>query len=287
MTKEQFIRTNLFRFIGCNCVNECPKTKSEDDLYLIGIEYFGRYEDDDCDFTYMNAKDGSIVVTTWTTRFAAPHFNTFLRMPVLDAIEAGYIDKKMVDDYIDAHWQGFKNQQASSIARNLTDMAEKVASHGKTLNIPCIVSNRCRKYKGDGILIRIVARHNPYNPWAKYPEYFAKVLGNDGNIHTVSAGSVTVDLELIRKKLTAMVSTLKDTEDLYSIFPMVNIDNELLIAVDIDHQARMEKYYATKAEKFPGLLEWCRKTKPEMDAIALRDWAERIYHKNNPLPILK
>ena len=56
MTKEQFIANNLFRFIGCGCQDECPKTKSEDDLYLVSLEYFGRYEDDDCNFTYMSVR---------------------------------------------------------------------------------------------------------------------------------------------------------------------------------------------------------------------------------------
>lgn len=284
MTKEQFIANNLFRFIGVNCLDECPTTKSDDDLYLVECEYFGRYEDDDCNFVYMDAKDGSLKHDTWTTRGACPHFNTYLRMPVWKAVEAGYIDKKMVDDYIDFRWEGFKNQQACSIARYLNDMAEQVEHHSKTLNIPCTVSNRCRKYKGDGILVRIIARRNPYTPWAKYPEHFAKVLGNDGNIYTVSAGSVTVDLELIRQKLIAMIPTLKDTEEYYNIFPMVDVENELRVAIDVDHHVKMEKYYATKAEKFPGLLEWCKNTKPEMDAIALRDWAEHIYRKNNPLP---
>lgn len=283
MTKEQFIANNLFRFIGCGCQDECPKTKSEDDLYLVSLEYFGRYEDDDCNFTYMSAKDGSLQHATWTTRCAAPHFNTFLRMTVQDAVTAGYMPKEFLDDYIEATWLNYKGYVAATITGNKYDLSEKVVQRGKTLNIPCTVSNRCRKYKGEGYLIRIVRRRNYYS-YGDHYDYFAKVLGTDGKIYTVGAKSVDIDMEIIKNRLAAMIPSVKDTVEFYDIFPMVNLTDELAVAVDVDHATQMEKWYSRKAEKFPGLLEWCKKTKADMDDIALRDWAERIYRKNNPLP---
>jgi len=284
MTKDQFIANNLFRFIGCGCQDECPKTKSEDDLYLVSLEYFGRYEDDDCNFVYMSAKDGSLHHDTWTTRFAAPGFGTFLRMTVQDAVAAGYMPKEFLDNYIDASWLHYKASVVADLTRYKTDLSEKVVAHDKTLNIPCTVSNRCRKYKGDGILIRIIRRRNHYYSYGEHYDYFAKVFGTDGKIYTVSANAVDFDMEIIKNRLAKMIPTIKDTTEFYDIFPMVNLTKELAVAVDVDHVAQMEKWYNRKAEKFPGLLEWCKNTKPELDSIELRNWAEKIYRKNNPLP---
>ena len=284
MTKDQFIANNLFRFIGCACQDECPKTKSEDDLYLVSLEYFGRYEDDDCNFTYMSAKDGSLHHDNWTTRCAAPSFGTFLRMTVQDAVAAGYMPKEFLDNYVDAAWLHYKASVVADLTRYKNDLSEKVVKTGRTLNIPCTVSNRCRKYKGDGILIRIVRRRNYHYSYGDHYDYFAKVFGTDGKIYTVSANSVEFDMEVIKNRLAEMIPTVKDTAEFYSIFPMIDLTDELAVAVDVDHAAQMEKWYSLKAEKFPGLLEWCKKTKPELDAIALRDWAEKIYCKNNPLP---
>ena len=64
MNKQEFINNNLFKFIGCGCQGDCPTTKSEDNLYLIGLEYFGRYEDDDCHFMYVNSETGEITTDT-------------------------------------------------------------------------------------------------------------------------------------------------------------------------------------------------------------------------------
>ena len=286
MTKEQFISANLFQFIGCNCYEECPKTKSEDDLYLVSLEYFGRYEDDDCNFVYMNAKDGSIHTDTWTTRCAAPHFNTFLRMTVQDAVEAGYMPKEHLDNYINCMWENFKAYVARSITLFKNEMSEKVAKHGKTLNIPCVVGNRCRKYKGEGYLIRIVKRRDQYLHYGDHYNYFAKVLGTDGKIYTVGAASVGIDMVAIRKRLFSMLPTLTDTNQLYDIFPIVDLGEELTHAVDVEFASKVEKWQSYKAVKFPGLLEWCKKTKPEMDNMELHDWAEKIYRKNNPFPVM-
>ena len=284
MTKDQFIANNLFRFIGCGCYKECPTTKSADDLYLVSLEYFGRYEDDDCNFLYMSAKDGSLHHDTWTTRGACPSFSSYLRMTVKDAVAAGYMPKEFIDKYIDDAWLRFKGSVIDDLIRYKTELSEKVVSRGKTLNIPCTVSNCCRKYKGDGVLIRI-ARRRAYHPYYdnRY-EYVAKVLGTDGKIYTVSPNSVDIDMEAIKNCLTGMISTIKDTNEFYGIFPMVDLTDELAVAVDVDHAAQMEKWYSRKAESFPGLLEWCKKTKPELNSIELRNWAEKVYRKNHPLP---
>lgn len=53
MTKQEFINNNLFKFIGCNCETECSTTKSEDNLYLIGLSYSGRYDDTQAIYDYI------------------------------------------------------------------------------------------------------------------------------------------------------------------------------------------------------------------------------------------
>jgi hypothetical protein len=284
MTKEQFITNKLFHFIGSNSYNDCPKTKSEDDLYLVSLEYFGRYEDDDCNFLYMSSKDGSLHHDGWSTRGACPSFKSYLRMTVNDAVAAGYMPKEFVDNYIDDTWLRFKGTVIDDLTRYLTDLSEKVVNRGKTLNIPCTVSNRSRKYKGEGVLIRI-ARRRVYHPYyGNDYENVAKVLGTDGKIYTVSTNSVDINMETIKERLVKMIPTIEDTNEFYDIFPMVDLTDELAVAVDVDHAAQMDKWYSRKADKFPGLLEWCKKTKPELDPIALRNWAEKVYRKNNPLP---
>lgn len=283
MTKQEFINSQLFKFTGCGCQKECPTTKSEDNLYLIGLNYRGLYQDDDCTFYYVNAETGEHISHVWTTAGACPGFQSYLRATVKTAVENGWLSQEWLDNYIESAWINHKTGFIKELTSSIIKLSERVISKGKTLSIPCTVSNSCRKYKGDGILIRIVRIRNPYAYGENY-DLKAKVLGIDGKIYTVSASSVTIDMDAVMGRMNDMVSTIKNTCEFYDIFPMVNLECELAVAVDVDHAAQMEKWYSRKAEKFPGLLEWCKNTKPELDSIALREWAEKIYRKNNPLP---
>ena len=58
-TKESFIKS-LVHFYGSS-IADAPMTKSDDDLYLVSLNYCSHYDDDDCGFTYINAKTGETV----------------------------------------------------------------------------------------------------------------------------------------------------------------------------------------------------------------------------------
>lgn len=280
MTKEQF-RQKFFNFCGCNCYNECPQTKSDDNLYLVSLNYCGHYEDDDCYFTYINSETGQYSYDTWTTRGACPSFSCYLRMPAQDAVKAGYLSGELLEEKIETSWKNHLNSTIDMMFKDIYRFREYIGNWNFA-NVPCTVSNRCRKYKGDGIFL-CAFEVKPYMSWKRHNEYKAKVLGTDNKIYTVSLSHVQLKEDAVNElkdKLYAMVGTITDEQVLKSVFPYINLNIEDY--VDIEAEAKLKKYLDFKTSKMPGLIEWCKSKAPEKSEDEIKQWAESIFEKKYP-----
>lgn len=287
MKKSDFIASKIFKLYGCNCWNECPTTKSDDNLYLIGLDYHGHYEDDDCYFSYLNALTGEVVTDTWTTRFAAPAFSTYLRMMVPDAHKAGFIPDDIYNSYVDACWKHHLMQLVNDLTRIPKCLCEYTsrAMINRDLNIPVEIT-KGRKYRGHATLLRLFEESDGY--WMQYNRgnhMMAKVLGEDNKIYIIKPEYIdsTDILTKIKNRLTNIVlNGVEDSNDLLNIYPFVEVDTTN--AVDVRLQKHLEKYNAFRENHMPKLIDWCRSKRPEDTDEAIKTWAASIFARKYPIP---
>ena len=276
MTKQEFINNNLFKFIGCNCYSDCPTTKSADNLYLIGMEYFGRYEDDDCYFSYVNAETGEITTDSWSTRGACPNFKTYLRPTVKTAVENGWLSQEWVDSYVNIKWHGKK----IAVIRDLTDDLYHLTETFKDvqLSLPVEISSRCRKFKeSTGILLGAKVSI-PYG-WKNY-EIQAKVLGSDRKIYTININNCSCStLKKLREELTNRVDEFNDTNEIREYIANYN-KVDITDCVDVEKEKAAAKEAEFKEKKMLDLIAWCKSKAPEKSYEDIMEWAEKIYKKN-------
>ena len=276
-TKESFIKS-LVHFYGSS-IADAPMTKSDDDLYLVSLNYCSHYDDDDCGFTYINAKTGETVSDTWTTRGACPSWYSYLRCPIYIAIEKGYVSKQMWDDYCEKNWLELLNGLANMIEKYGIDPEMQRKYHLDGLWLPCTVSKRCRTYKGvDATLIGFVQEYDSYhgkNVWK------AKILGNDNQIHTCGISLPKVDWKPVAERMRELIS--KDVESETELLQAVlgkPVDTENL--VDIREKAKEDKYINFMNDKMPKLIEWCKSKAPEKTEEEIKEWAQSIFARKYP-----
>lgn len=287
MRKSDFISQN-FGFFGCSCHNECPTTLSNDNLVLMGLDYHGHYEDDDCYFTYINAMTGEISHDTWSTRFGCPAFNSYLRVWWQDAIESGLISGKMAWDAINKRWMEAIETELNWIITQPSFYYVARRYGIDNLNIPCVVGNRCRDYKGKATLLRFVEVESSFSPYGPYGRRIvrtdakAKVLGEDGNIYTIGHQLAQIDLSDIVRRFRKLVNEdFESTSVWASIFPFTQVD--LSEAKDVKEDIKKSKYEDFKASKMPGLIDWCRSKAPEKSEEEIIEWAEKIFARKYPM----
>ena len=281
MNKTDYIAHEIFKFYGCNCSSECPKVKSEDNLYLIGVNYRGLYEDDYCTFLYLNAETGKEESDQWTTAGACPHFNSYLRMTVPAAHEAGYISDEVYNNFVNACWEKY----LESVVHDLTNLPHYIPDFpvvnmiGRELNIPVVV-DRGRKYRGAGTLLQLVKEQD--GPWVYRNRGYhivAKVLGEDNMIHFISPAylDTTEAMKAISCQITSILETNPDdSAALTGVYPFTTIDTENIM------DEKQVKYNAFKESKMPGLIEWCREKAPEKTEEEIKEWAEHIFARKYP-----
>ena len=276
MNKEQFVKNSLFQFLGCGCQGKCPTTKSEDNLYLIGLVYYGRYEDDDCYFSYVNAETGEITTDTWTTRGACPGFHSYLRPTVQTAVENGWLSQEWLDNYVADKWKGKKIAVINELTDNLRHLTESFDD--VQLSLPVEISSRCRKFKEPtGILLSAKKVSIPYD-WGNY-EVRAKVLGSDHKIYTINIDNCSCKtLDDLRKELTDMVDKFNDTNEIREYIANYN-KVDITGCVDVEEEKAAAKNEEFKAKKMGELIEWCKDKAPEKSDTEIMEWAEKIYQR--------
>ena len=286
MNKSNYIAHEIFKLYGCSCSSECPKVKSDDNLYLIGLNYRGLYEDDYCTFWYLNAETGEQTSDSWTTAGACPCFDSYLRMMVPDAHNAGYISDEVYNKFVNDRW----NSYLKSVAHDLTTINQYIPDFpvvnmiGRELNIPVVI-NGGRKYRGKATLLELIKEQD--GPWVYRNRGYhvaARILGEDNNIYIVRPSYIDASdiMETIAGKLNAIIeANPEDSEELTNIYPFVSVDTSS--AVDVKAQQKLDKYNAFKESKMPGLIEWCRSKAPEKSEDEITEWAEKIFARKYPM----
>ena len=112
-----------------------------DKLFFVGRDYHGRYEDDDCYFTYWDEVNKEFINDEWSTRFAAPSYDLY-EMPLDFSIawDNGLIDKE-------AYLETLKKLRNEGIEK-----FEFHIENPEFYNLRVKVE-RGHKWKGTGILI--------------------------------------------------------------------------------------------------------------------------------------
>ena len=127
-----------------------------ENIFMLSSDYHGRYEDDDCYFTYYNNVTGEEFKDTWSTRFAAPPFGWFETITLHDAFENDLVNKEVYLEYLKK--KVFKYLEVCNPEGKYIDPEKYV----KYL-LPVRVEGG-RKFKGEGILVSIDTKTYTFGP---------------------------------------------------------------------------------------------------------------------------
>ena len=286
-----------------------------ENISMVGYNYHGRYEDDDCEFTYYNNVTGNFFYDEWTTRFACPSYGCYECQTLEEADKKGLV----------AHEKLFSFKKYSMITQfekfkfdNIWgETFCKIAPLGLRVEV-----KRGRKWKGIGYLVGTfttsyqwgVKMLHSNNDYGTSTTRHAKIYDPTTNrIETVTADYVKfLDLdnliEQYKKDMIAIVeaTTIEDfsigkngtSYSPYSgdsnLTPMIikcdtisfmeylkskgnnlNLEN----AYDVVEEEKKAKLLAFKETKMPGIIEWVKNNtdkETDEDILAL---AEHIFNK--------
>lgn len=296
-------------------VQEAIKKYGIENISMVGYNYHGRYEDDDCNFTYYNNVTGEFFYDEWTTRFACPYFGCYECQTLKTADEKGYVDHEKL--------YNFKRNQ---LINYYTNMKIDNYAIGELYNIIAPLGLRVevrggRKWKGIGFLVGTFSTSYQWGTklWRSNNDYgtsttrHAKVYDPLTNkIETVTANHVKfLDLDnIIEQYKKDMISIIEATtvDDLvigkngtsYSPYSgdsnttPININCEIITfkdyiktkgntlnlenAYDVVEEEKKAKLNAFKETKMPELIEWV-KTNTDKEGDEILKFAEHIFNK--------
>ena len=277
-TKADFIKNELFYHRGCGLGDYRESgLPSKDNLYLINIDYHSYYDDDDCYFTYINAETGEVEHDSWTTRGACPCWDSYVRMDAREALEKGYLSQEKFDAMCTKFWNTYVADFVNKVTHDAGALAKMIYNElpDGRIGMTCKVSSRSRKFNGtEGVVLG-------YKPvWDKWNEEWCsrvKVMGMDFKIYTVRPDHVQIDMETIRTKMYEVIGQTDDLASVLKLFPAMNLSTEGM--VDVEEQEKWNKFYEVKAQKMPGLIEWCKDKKPDDTPDQIFQWASSIFNR--------
>ena len=256
-----------------------------ENIFYIDRDYHGRYEDDDCTFTYWDNLNGKIVYDYWSTRFAAPSFFLYEENIIRfdNAKKAGLVNMKLFTDF------KVKNACDAIDRMQINNFIDDVVP-----TYPRIKVEGGRKWKGNGYLVEKVIEESSFGT-----RVFAKVLSTeDFQIHYCNYTYVQyVDAEdfLNEYKIYAKEfiknHPLDDTSKsmfatgLTTFTEWVkenktnNIDYLLATAPDAEQEKRNRKLAAKRAENFQNIVEWVKTNTDKTTDKEIMEIALRILNK--------
>jgi len=295
-------------------VQKAIKEYGKENISMVGYNYHGRYEDDDCDFTYYNNVTGNFFYDQWTTRFACPGYGCYECQTLEEADLNGYVDHEKLFSF--KKFEMIKQFEKFKFDDIWGDTFAKIAPFGLRVEV-----TRGRKWKGIGFLVGTFTKSYQWGVklWKSNNDYgttttrHAKIYDPTTNrIETVTADFVKfLDLDNIveqyKKEMIAIVEattvddfsigkngtsyspysgdsndtkmTIKcDTVSFMEYLKMkgnkINIEN----AFDVVEEEKKAKFLAFKETKMPGIIEWVKEnTDKEGDEIM--KLAEHIFEK--------
>lgn len=275
-----------------------------DKIFFVGREYHGRYEDDDCYFSYWDEEKHEFFGDEWSTRFAAPSYNLY-EMPIAFSAgwETGMIDKE-------AYLENLKNRNLSMLEHAKFDR-ELAKEYNLRVKI-----ERGRKWKGEGYLVNVTSSsyrfatpmfrtHN--RDYGISTTYTAVVwdpitnMINRANFNYVEF----MDEEKIMREYKAWAekkiidATIADVRpngksllswymlDIdYSLIkfmsevwaPNHNIGDVMATAYDPEEEERKKKASEFRASKMPGIIDWVKNNTDKKDE-EIMELALHIFNK--------
>lgn len=274
-------------------------------IFFVGRDYHGRYEDDDCYFTYWDEEKKEFFSDEWSTRFAAPSYDLY-EMPIdfTSAWNEGLIDKN-------AYLDKMKSIELDNLSKATfnSDAAEDYNLRVKV--------NGGRKFKGEGYLVRVDESSYRYATPMFRSRYYSTadfgvtttrtaIIWNplDNTINRANMNYIEfIDKEEIMEKysiwaknvilsasninLTGVQNRSLFTLDIdYSLdrffneiwVPAHQIGDVISTAYDPETEEKKKKESEFRAKKMPEIIEWVKNNtdKQGSDIIQL---AIHIYNK--------
>jgi len=215
-----------------------------ENVFFIAKNYHGRYEDDECWFTYWDNVNGKIISDYWTTSYACPSFDLYYEdiLTVAQAREYNLINMDAVKKH--------NAETILSIIGNRTSYTRENIEIIKKYN-PLIKVEGGRKFRGMAYYItEIETVKHPYPAKVE-----AKVLSlDDFQIHYCNPKYVQfVEMEKIVKAyiewVTEAVNKAVKNNNYSSFF---NIDND--ITWGIKDEFTFESYVKSNSQNIDYLL---------------------------------
>ena len=263
-----------------------------ENIFYVSRDYHGRYEDDDCTFTYWDNLNGKYIYNYWGTNFAAPSFFLYEDNIIHfnDALEAGLVN---IDLFTNSKVEMLHNalNNISFKSENIHDVIVK--TH------PLIKVEEGRKFKGTGYLVEKIINENHHGT-----RTIAKVLSlEDFQIHYCNYRYVQfVDVEniidayktyaheVIDSKKTKGNNYVIDTSTgkTYDIIPSFeefvkryynNIDYLVATAPDPEMEEKNRKRAAKRTEQYQDIVEWVKTNTDKTTDKEIKELALRILNK--------
>ena len=295
-------------------VQQAIKEYGAENISMVGYNYHGRYEDDDCNFEYYNNVTGTFFYDEWTTRCACPAYGCYECQTLEEADKKGYIDHEKLFNFKKTQLiNSFKNFRFECI---WGEKFVKISPFGLRVEV-----TRGRKWKGIGFLVGTFTKSYQWGVklWKSNNDYgtsttrYAKIYDPTTNrIESVNADYVKfLDLDNIieqyKKEMIAIVEattvddfTIGKNGTSYSPYSGDSNDTKMTIncetmsfvkylemngnkinlknAYDVVEEEKKAKFEAFKESKMPGIIEWVKEnTDKEGDEIM--KLAEHIFEK--------
>lgn len=287
-----------------------------DNISMVGYSYHGRYEDDDCYFTYYNNVTGEFFKDEWTTRFACPHYGRYECQTLDEADKKGLVDHEKL--FIFEKSVMLNMYEKFTFENIWGDTFAKIAPLGLRVEV-----KRGRKWKGIGYLIDsfttsyqwAVKKWRSDNDYGVSTTRHAKIYDPTTNrIETVNASYVEfLDLDSIveqyKKEMIAIVEattvddfsigkngtsyspysgdsnrtpmTIKcDTVSFMDYLKSKGNNFNLVNAYDVVEEEKKAKLLAFKETKMPGIIEWVKNNTDKETEEDIMELAEHIFNKN-------
>ncbi len=287
-----------------------------DNISMVGYSYHGRYEDDDCYFTYYNNVTGEFFKDEWTTRFACPHYGRYECQTLDEADKKGLVDHEKL--FIFEKSVMLNTYEKFTFENIWGDTFAKIAPLGLRVEV-----KRGRKWKGIGYLIDsfttsyqwAVKKWRSDNDCGVSTTRHAKIYDPTTNrIETVNASYVEfLDLDSIveqyKKEMIAIVEattvddfsigkngtsyspysgdsnrtpmTIKcDTVSFMEYLKSKGNSFNLVNVYDVVEEEKKAKLLAFKETKMPGIIEWVKNNTDKETEEDIMELAEHIFNKN-------
>lgn len=297
-------------------VQKAIKEYGVENISMVGYNYHGRYEDDDCNFIYYNNITGNFFYDEWTTRFACPAYSCYECQTLEEADKKGYVDHEKLFSF--KKFEMIKQLEKFKFNNIWGETFAKIAPFGLRVEV-----NRGRKWKGIGYLVGTFTTSYQWGVkmWRSNNDYgtsttrHAKIYDPTTNrIETVTAEYVKfLDLDNIieqyKKDMIAIVEattiddfTIGKNGTSYSPYSgdsndtKMNINCEMVSfmkyleskgnklnlnnAFDVIEEAAKKKYNDLREKKLPGIITWVRNNTDKTEEGEILELAEHIFKKH-------